>query len=316
MKVALVLFGYAALLAAVGPMVLRRAGWVDRAPRLGVLMWLVLVASIVASVVLAGFSLAVPIGTVSGDLAALLRACVMALRAQYATSGGAAVGVVGAVLSLLVIARLVYCAAAAAAESAALRRDQLRVMAIVGHRDPRWDAVIVDHDVAAAYCLPGRRQRVVVSSEALRTLADDEIDAVLAHERAHLRGRHHLLVGAVTAVARAFWFVPVFGVARHEVSRLVELLADDAATRTCSRLAMADALLGVAAVPAPTGALGAGGTSTALRVRRLIEPHVPLSRGRRLVGTLAVGVLLAVPVLVATGPAIVATQLNYCPVPL
>ncbi|MQA03873.1 MAG: M48 family metalloprotease [Streptosporangiales bacterium] len=313
MSIALILVGYAVLLGALGIGVLRRAGWVDRAPRLGILAWLAVVASMLAAIVLAGFSLAVPIRWVSGDLAELLRACVMALRAQYATPGGTVVGVVGAVLAVTVLTRIAFCLVATVAEAGALRRRHRRVLAMIGRHDRGLDAIVVDHDVPAAYCLPGRPAQVVVTSTALADLAADEIDAVLAHERAHLRGRHHLLTVAVVGLARAFPFVPTFLVARAEVDRLVELIADDAATRCCSRLAVADALLTVAA-PAPAGALGAGGSSTADRIRRLIGPGGRLSWRQRLVGVFAVAVLFAVPVLIAVGPAVAATQLTYCPV--
>lgn len=63
--------------------------------------------------VLAGFALVVPTVEVSASLADLLRACVMALRVQYATPGGAAAGANGAVLALAVLARAAWCLAAA-----------------------------------------------------------------------------------------------------------------------------------------------------------------------------------------------------------
>ncbi|MQA80234.1 MAG: M48 family metalloprotease [Streptosporangiales bacterium] len=314
MRVALVLLGYAILLGTVGVSVLRRAHWVDRAPRLAILAWFALIASILGSVVLGGLSLAVPIGQVSGDLAELLRSCAMALRAQYATPGGAAVGIAGATLAAAVVMRVACCAVAGIARAALRRHRHRGMLAMVGRHDPRLGAVIVEHDVPAAYCLPGRRKHVVLTSAALRALADDEIVAVLAHERAHLRGHHHIVTGAAAATERAFPFVAAFTAARREVDRLVELLADDTATRSCSRLAVADALLTVAATPAPAGALGAGGSSTAHRVRRLLRSELPLTRTQRLARILAAAAILAIPVLVSAAPAVAVTQTNHCPI--
>lgn len=314
MKVALALLSYAVLLGTVGLVVLRRARWVDRAPRLGLLAWLTLVTSMVASIVLGGLSLAVPTGWVSSDLATLLHACVMALRTHYESPGGAVVGAIGAVTAVTVVARLVYWWLAASIEESGLRRNQHRTLAMIGRHDPHLDVMVVDHDVVAAYCLPGRRHRVVLTSTALESLASDELAAVLAHERAHLRGRHHIVTTVATTLARAFPFVPAFVVARAEITRLVELLADDAATRSCSRLAVADALLGVAAASTPAGALGAGGSTTASRVRRLLAPHTPLNWSQRLAAATAAVTVFTIPALVAATPAIAAMQLSYCPI--
>ena len=40
-----------------------------------------------------------------------------------------------------------------------------------------------------AYCVPSRKRPIVVSSGALDQLEDTQLQAVLAHERAHLRYR-------------------------------------------------------------------------------------------------------------------------------
>src|SRR6266487_4293304 len=109
--VALALFGYAALLLTIGPVTLARARWPDGAPRLAIAAWFVLTGSAVASVIAGGIALMVPTVRVSADLARLLAACVMALRAQYAHPGGAALTGAGAVLALAVLARVGWCTA-------------------------------------------------------------------------------------------------------------------------------------------------------------------------------------------------------------
>lgn len=87
-------------------------------------------------------------------------------------------------------------------------------------------AAVIDHAVPAAYCLPGRGRRIVLTSAALTALSDDELNAVLAHERAHLSGRHHLVVAFADGLSRAFPNVPLFRRAQEQVGRLVEMLAE------------------------------------------------------------------------------------------
>ena len=99
------LLGYAVLLLAAGAPALAGARWPDRAPRLAIAAWFTVTGSAVASVILGGLALLVPTVRVSGGLARLLAACVMALRAQYAHPGGAAMAGAGTVLALAVTAR-------------------------------------------------------------------------------------------------------------------------------------------------------------------------------------------------------------------
>ncbi len=120
-----------------------------------------------------------------------------------------------------------------------------------------------------AYCLPGVRSRVVVSAGTLTKLTNDEVSAILTHERAHLRARHDLVLEAFTAVHAAFPRLVRSSNALGAVQLLVELLADDAAVRTAGRTPLARALVACAAGRAPSGALAAGGPSTVVRVRRL-----------------------------------------------
>lgn len=54
------------------------------------------------------------------------------------------------------------------------------------------ELAVLDHDVPVAFALPGAPGRIVVSRGMLRCLGDREREALLAHERAHLRGCHHV----------------------------------------------------------------------------------------------------------------------------
>ncbi|WP_375390020.1 M56 family metallopeptidase [uncultured Amnibacterium sp.] len=84
--------------------------------------------------------------------------------------------------------------------------------------------------------------RIVVTSGLAAALSRSELRAVLEHERAHLTGRHDLLL-RLARLNRAC--LPALLGARafdQAVHLLVELVADDAAARVCGATALADAL--------------------------------------------------------------------------
>jgi Zn-dependent protease with chaperone function len=295
---------YAALLLAAAP-VLARAHWPERAPRLAVAAWLGLATSAIASVVLAGLALLVPAPKVSHGIAWLLATCGMQLRARYHHPGGPALAAAGALVAVALVTRLAWCAVATLTVTArAGRRHRLRLL-LAGRPDPRLGALVVEHGEPAAYCMPGAGHPVVLTTAALRLLDDAQLGAVLAHERAHQAGRHHLLVSLAAVPAAAFPGVPAFRYARDEVARLVELAADDVAAARSPRLAVAEALLtlGEARAVQAAWALGAGGSTAADRVRRLIAAPNPLSRVASTVGTLTVAALVALPLILLAAPA-------------
>ncbi|ALV33544.1 M56 family metallopeptidase [Streptomyces sp. CdTB01] len=313
MIVAAVLFVYAVLLCTLAPRLLRGARWAERAPRLGIAVWQALGASALTAAVLTGLALTVPTVRVSADLAQLLEACVMALTAQYASAGGAAAGAAGAVLALAVLGRTAWCAGTTLLRIRRQRSEHREVLALVGRPDATRGVVVLDHEEPVAYCLPGRHRRTVITTGALDTLDDDQLEAVLAHEHAHQAERHDAVLTWARTLARAFPRVPLFRTAEAEIARLVEMRADDVAAARSGRLTTAAALLAVAGGRTPAAALAAGGSTAAQRVRRLIEPHRPLGSLRIAAGSLTAAAVLALPLLVVGGPAAAATQLNYCP---
>jgi hypothetical protein len=124
--------------------------------------------------------------------------------------------------------------------------------------------------------------------------------------------RHDLLLAWSHGLSKAFPKLRLFSRAHEETVRLVELLADDTAARSVERLTLAEALLNLAGAATPAAALGAGGSTVAVRVRRLIAPHRPLGRARGALASTGAAVLLALPLIALAGPA-VAGHLHYCP---
>lgn len=314
MAPALALGAYALLMATVGAQLLRRSRWPERAPRLGILAWQALSGSVLVSLVLAGVSLALPVWTHDLHLAELLDACVTLLQAQYATPGGAMVSSAGLAVAALVFARTAYHFGRAAWVARAGRSTQRSRLAMLAHRHPGLDVMVLEHASCAAYCVPGRGGRVVVTTATLEALDDAQLAAVLQHERAHLRGRHHLVIQAASALRAAFPFVPAFAWAEGEVGRLAEMLADDAAVRHTDRLTLATALVRLARGAAPAGALGAGGETALARVRRLASPAEPLGRARVIATVSAVALVALLPLALTVSPALTAISADYCPI--
>ncbi len=307
--VALLLFAAAA--SVYGTHVLARASWPRTAPALGIAVWQALTAAIALAVLLAGLALAMPELHLSSDLAGILRACVEEVRHQYATPGGALLSLAGGVFTLALLARLGAQTAVSMTRSRLDRRRHLAALALISDYSWATGITVVDHDVPLAYCLPGRKQRIVVTRGATEVLSEQQLDGVLTHELAHLRARHHLVVAAATVLARTFTGMRVFGVAREHIAELAEMHADDAVD-VDRRPDLASALLRLAGAVTPAGALGAGGQTALVRVVRLAKPEGQMSpRIRASIMAGVVGLVLA-PLALSMLPAGAALVIDCC----
>lgn len=231
----LLLGALALVLAGPVPRVLARVPRLRRTPRAAMLLW----QSVALAAVLAALGAGVSLATHS------------AWR-RDADLGATVVAVVALVVTLLVLARLLLSAHVVGTRLRALRRHHRDQVDLVARRDAarsRGTSVLVlDHDLPVAYCVPGMAgSRVVVSAGAVGRLSAAELDAVLAHERAHLRARHDLVLEAFTAVHDAFPRWVSSAAALAEVRLLVEVLADRAATRATDRRDLGRALVELAA---------------------------------------------------------------------
>jgi Zn-dependent protease with chaperone function len=240
---------------------------------------------------------------------------VLRLRATYGTPGGATVAALGLSLAGAVAARTALTAIThfRAAGQQALRHAQ--TARLVGHPEPALGAVLVEHAQPHAYCVAGRHPTVILTTGAVQALDHGQLDAVLAHERAHLAGRHHRLLALARIGRLVLPFLPLMRDADEQVARLVELHADDAAARARDPRLLATALvvLATAASPAPAPALAAAATDSVRRIHRLLGPAEPLGRARRqLLGTIAAALALT-PVALALAPAVLALALGRLP---
>jgi Zn-dependent protease with chaperone function len=309
-SVGLALVAFAALVGVPGAAVLGRARWTTKAPLLGIVTYLAAVWSVIAAVALAGLTLALHTSALSGGLSHLIGACVIRLRDEYRTPGGATVAAFGVVIAGAVIARATLAAILHARASGRQALQHAETARLIGRPQPELGVVLLDHEQAAAYCVAGRHPTVIVTSAAVEALSPDQLSAVMAHERAHLRYRHHHLKGLARVGRQVLPFLPLMRRAEAEIERLVELHADDVAAGRHDRRRLATALVLLATASSPAATLAAGATEVVARVQRLSRPVEPLGRARRRLLGLSAATLALTPVLLALTPAAVALSLG------
>lgn len=314
MSVGLSLLAYALLISFLGPLMLSGRGTTRLVPRLGVLAWHAAAVSAVGAGVVGGLALAVP--AVPHGVNDFLAACAHAFPDGATAAGGAAVRTAGLAVAGAVLGRAAWGVLASLVVSARQRRRHGEAVRIVAQPSSRPGAVVIESDLALVYCVPGRGRQVVVTSGALRSLSDSELDAVLDHEGAHLRGRHHLLLTVLRGLSRAFPGMPLFRQAVPEVGRLLEMCADDIAAIRHSPGTLVSALSRLSTRPAPAISLAAAATAVEERVRRLSVPLAGRARPRTAL-TVCVVLLAAGPLIAAGVPfaAELAHHLLYCPPP-
>jgi Zn-dependent protease with chaperone function len=278
MSLAMCLFGYGLAVSVFAPDLLRRVTCTDSAPRMGIGIWTVAAGSVVATWVAAAVLASAELFLARGDLSRVLVACVVALRAAVGGEHGPWVQAGLSALGAAVAAALVVLAVRVGRALARSRRHTHRhaeVARLVGRRDDDLGAVVIDFPAPLVYTVAGRPPAIVVSRAVVDSLDGEQMSAVLAHERAHLHGRHHVLTAIARGLAAAMPHVRLFAVASTEIARLVELCADDAAARGHNRRVLVDALLRLTAPPMPSGGLAATGHDVVDRIERLLSPPDP-----------------------------------------
>jgi Zn-dependent protease with chaperone function len=280
---------------------------------LGIVTCLAAGWSVIIALGLAGLTLSVHATALGGGLSHVIGACVHRLRDTYGTPGGATVAGLGLTLAGAVAARIVITATTHLRAAGRLARRHAQTARLVGRPEPALGAVLVEHSQPAAYCVTGRHPTVILTTGAVRALDPGQLDAVLAHERAHLTGRHHRLLALARIGREVLPFLPLMRDAEGQVARLVELHADDAATRGRDPRSLATALVLLATPASPAAALAAGATDAVQRIHRLLGPSEPLGRARRHLLRVTAAALALTPLLLALTPAVLALALRRLP---
>jgi Zn-dependent protease with chaperone function len=264
----------ALLLSGPVPALLARTPAVRRAPRAAMVLWQAVALAAVLSAL--GATLAVFSGAGLGADRGWV---------EYAVAG------LALLVTGLVLGRLLVTGHLVGTRLRAMRRHHLELLELLASEES--GVLVVEGDRPVAYCLPGLTARRVVISKAAADIGGAPLQAVLAHERAHLAARHDLVLEAFTVLHDAFPRWVSSGRALGEVRLLAEILADAAAKRRHGALALARALVALTDSPAPRMALAAGGSVSDLTAR--VELLRDDGRHRLLAGGL---VVLAVAVLV------------------
>ena len=280
----LLLLLLALLLGGPGPRLMAAQTRFRRAPGPALLVWQSVTTAAVLAAVLTG-----PVG-------------LRLLLVDGATPARAAVAVAALVVGAGTLALLLLSGHRVGTRLRAARRRHRELVDVLALPDraagrPVDDLRVLDHATPTAYCVPGLRRRVVLTRGTMERLSPDELEAVLAHERAHLDSRHDLVLEYFTVVHEAVPTRVRSEAALREVRLLVEALADRVAARRAGSLPLARALVTLAGAAHPEATLGAGPASAA-RVRlELLDRSAPPARVAVMLG-FAVGVL-AVPLTLA-----------------
>lgn len=315
MTVGAVLICYAMAVGTFGAAGARRAAWPLRAPRLGAAAVLAAAWSVPLALALAGVTLALPTGALTVDLGHLIGACLMRLRAAYGTPAGVGIMTVGQLLSAAMVGRIAWAIGCVAHRRRLAWRRHGLLMRLAGEHRPGVAAVVLDHPGPAAYSVGGRRPAVVVTSGAIDLLTGPELEAVLAHENAHLSARHHRIQAAAALIAAALPIVPLARDAPALVGRLLEMDADECAAGEHERQVLVSALAVVTAAggvvgahpkPSSSSTRGFAGSDAAARVRRLTSPPIGLAPRRATLTRFAVAGVSVAPLLLAVAPALIA----------
>jgi len=267
------------------PALLARASWPFRSPAAGVVLWQSL--ALAAVLAISGAALSTALWLVTHDRLTWWR---VALHLTILAIG------------VLVWARFWWAAWHVWHETATRRRRHRELVDLLGEPHGALPAVrILAEQTPVAYCIPRRRDaRVVISRGTVEALDDASLQAVLEHERAHVRIRHDLVLEAFGVLHRAFPRPLRTDAPLRQSQVLVELMADDAARKVTGDGPLARAIVALAGGVTPAGALGAG-SAAQVRLDRLCDdtPHrwwpAALSLTISAVVLVAPTVLLAVP---------------------
>jgi len=136
---------------------------------------------------------------------------------------------------------------------------------------------VLPHQDAAAYFVPGRGGRIVISDGAMQVMQAEELQAVIAHEMGHKKARHGALLTVLQSMVPFVTFFPAARYCQSEIQSLIEMCADDSAAKKTSALALRAALQKANVfATAPVAALGIGNHVLERRIARAANQTWPI----------------------------------------
>ncbi len=234
--------------------------------------------------------------------------------AQVETVAG--VAVLGSTVAAAVWVGALVTRAAVATRRA--REHYLQSLRLVGQRSDRFpDVWWLSDQRPMAFCLPGRNAGIAATTGLQDVLTDAELNAVIAHERAHRRQRHHAIVLLAGVLGRALPFIPLFARGARGVATLVEQAADARAaeqvgTRTvCSALGTLARSAGPSDFPARALPISDSASVTP-RLHRLYDGQRCVSRGHHAKAAATVAGVVVLPTVIAATSAVSALVAVAC----
>ncbi|MGW3206513.1 M56 family metallopeptidase [Streptomyces sp. NPDC001135] len=310
MTVCLLLLSVVALTAALpAPRALTRAAWPEREPVVALWVWQCLVATVLLCCLAA-----LVLGTAAVFHTVRERVFAPAPPSVTAAYDLSSAPVWAAALTVLLACGAAWTTAMLGRELVEARRSRGQARAQLRERAPdlpaglpaaRGPMLVLEDEYPDAWWMPGHPPQLVVTTGALQRLTDHQLDAVLTHERGHARAHHDWLLHLSTALATGFPRVPLFAHFCDQTHRLVELAADDTASRRCGHLTTALALIelnqhrGVLSCDSSRRLLGE-------RVDRLLEPPPRLLLRHRALTTTVAALVPLLPLLITFAPGLTA----------
>ncbi|MEU3280480.1 M56 family metallopeptidase [Streptomyces antibioticus] len=305
MMVPAVLLLLGALTAVAAPRLMARADWPDREPVVALWAWqCVVVAVLLCCALSMTLSAAAAWQAVRGHVFAPAPQAVVEAYAPGPTGPWAAATAVALACGGLWSGAMLVREVVRARVRRRSRQAELLVRAplLPGEEATGGRLVVLEGKRPDAWWLPGAAPQLVLTTAALRRLKGRQLDAVLAHEQGHAQARHDWLLHSSSALATGFPQVPVFAAFQDEMHRLVELAADDMASRRFGRLTTALALVELNEERGVFGPAPTPQANVPQRVNRLLTPPDRLTAARRLRLTAAASLVPVIPVLVTLVP--------------
>jgi Zn-dependent protease with chaperone function len=277
---------------------LSRSEWLYRTPRCGVLLWQCVGVAAAVSGICAG--LAVAVTRYHSGFAAGTRELFEEIFSGRPLQGLGLYDALGLTLAADLGIVLVVLFTMVTTGTIRQRARHRRILDLVTYGSPEYPGTeLLSEKRAVAYCLPGLRPRIVLSQGTLDLLDTHELWAVIHHERGHAHEHHGLVMLPMSGVQNLFAWIPYARFAPLNISRLLEMAADDFSVRRSDKRHLVQALVQMADNGwAPSCGLAATGSDVFARVSRLVGPN-PTSRSRAvLAASLAIGAVL-VPVSIA-----------------
>ncbi len=282
MTIALVLILGALLVAWIAPRLLEYRLHVGADPQTLLVTWIGLVGGTLVSLATAASLVLLPGHGPARQVAALVHHCWSAVSHGSVPRFDEVAGLLSVMVAALAAVRCSTGLLRHARQRRTLHRKHLDLLRILtGSGATPGSMLWLDVPDPMAYSVAGRPSLIVASEWLRRRLPGDAVAAVLEHERAHLRGRHHLMVAIADALAVALPWLPLMRRSPYLVRALVEVSADAVAARSHGAGVVRSALLSMSAHLTPAHGLGMARDCIALRLELLSSHRPEHSRLRR-----------------------------------